>query len=741
MAEYAVNVLGENAVAEAVEELEMVKADTAAAAEAAIATVAWFYPFKDIPDEGSPLRRIREIRLLPSVAELLPARLSVRTLFRDHFGPGGAERFNFVVDGFTEPGGVDTYTPLFSVAAGGATINPDGIAGTQGVALVAASGTAFAGLANGASVGAMTFAFDDDGADFGNGTPLTIDEAELDPGKIQISAGDQRAIIDLIGVALDDVATTQVVSEAFARPVASRIDGNDIYLRRIIKDVKLWGTKPGHRYRVQYLKTQESAFEVRILEEDSGRYVATASVPTPIYTAEGFPDYVRFNISANVSGGAPAGGYTGISGYVRIDPEAAIVNNAVYLFDDFGDSGLAEDALITFDEVRNLFWNGAFSEVIPVAPGEGALMETVRGLYDDVVTDENDIIKTYWCPRAGPHHQILILLEKDEYFATNLFVPDWVSIGGPRGSKISRWNDNAHPPLQMPYNSKLIGVTVYSDSTTEQYPGNGAVGQYCVHSDINNGPTQPDAAGDVNFQINQLYDRVEYRGGPGSNVALWGSGLSAPGRVVHRNCTAVSENPARTAPLWASHTCANASATSSSLEFEGCAVLSKLPPNVAAVAVQSNQPFQVASALIINNCPSFSLVAYSGTVDGGWEGYGDYQGAVYSSDADVYLNFSTVAILRNNTGATIAAKRLCKTSGVNASLAAMGELIDAVSILPVADGAAGRFIVSGRTAYQNIAVAGADALIYVAAGVATTVATGAAVGRLKDGIVEFKRQF
>ncbi len=582
-------------------------------------------------------------------------------------------------------------------------------------------------------------------ADFGAPTPFfftgTAATAPFDPEKIIVATPAFQA-----GVGYSLAANPQFVRDAAlsAQRHAFASGGADSYLKSVFERVDLFGLKPGHLYRLSAFRATSAVLQILVRDTTENTVAANIEIDVPNYAT--LPEVLFFDprkVGGNIAGEITS--YTGIFGSVRLRRANIVLVNTYYTYSQ-AQAGLDLSTSMTRRQSEARFQDPGFEEVIKVAPG-GSLTDAVQALWAEGPYSNPQDLSVRWCWRASPLHRIFVLLGAGDYTATNLYVPHWVYIGGQgRGVTRIKSRDSSiyRPNLQMHQSNKLLNLSVYADATRpapydpESFPLQKA--QYGVHRDQNDEFMTPDSVGDLNYWAGFLAENVDFIGGPTHDFALFGCGSSGGSRDRFVNVRAWSENPGRTAPFFSSHTCITG-AERASFEFENS--WADTPPGVATVALQSEQPAAEQCDVVINGCPSFSLVAYSGAVTGGWEGYGDYRGPVHSTVSGDYLKFSTVARFTNTSGATIAPGTLCKSVGKNVAKAADGDLIDAVAIRATANNATGDFIVSRRVEAQVIGLgAGVSGPVYVANGVATLAQPVAnvsvAIGRAKDGIVEFR---
>jgi hypothetical protein len=539
------------------------------------------------------------------------------------------------------------------------------------------------------------------------------------------------------GAAAD--AVRKAVGDAFEVPIA------DKYLASIVKRVRLYCKKRGHDYIVSFLRTAPGNFELIVRDVTAGTVAARVQINVTDYAD--LPELLFFdprNVGGNINGEITA--YTGIYGTLEIDRDAIVPTGAAPLtYTTFAQAGLRRSDGLTRDAVKSLFWNDqSWGEVIRVGPGREftTLRAAVESTWAEGPYADPLDLSVRWCWRATPEHRILILLDDGDYLATNLYGAHNVDIGGQgRGRTRIRWDTPLQRPLlQLHQSNKLFGLTIYADQTPPDVPDSSDRATYGVHRDKNSEFEVVDSVGEQNFWCGFDCWDVDLVGGPEQDWSLFGAGASSGEGARFRNVWARSENPNRIAPFFASHDCIEHS-EQATLRFVNCGV--DAMPGVAAVALQSIHAGDIRDQVVIENCPTFNLVAHTGVEDS-WEGRGDYRGAVYNREGagdTPYLNFSTVRKLTNASGAVLPAYTLCRTMGGGAFVADDGDFVDAVPVEPLAAGERGHFIVGGRIDARRVGMnAATDALVYVVAGAATTDApeTGPArpIGRAKDGVLK-----
>lgn len=407
----------------------------------------------------------------------------------------------------------------------------------------------------------------------------------------------------------------------------------DDYLHHVIKRVELFGVDRWHDPYVSLFRTSSSYLELRIKSSAENRQLASVIA---------YPPYTTPLLRLPLTGEGATIPFTGSCGIVELDVGAIVESASVYQPATFAEAGLKRSGIHDFDQVRGYFDRREFAEVIRAGPARAftTLRAAVESLYDAPLANPDGINVWPWCARATPLSRILVLLDAGIFNATNLHLPDNVSLrGAGRGKTIIRKeSDSPRPLIQGHFSHYVADLTLHSDTSALLYGNPATPGQYAWHADINNLLNGGDSNGDVNFQINQLFENVDFIGGPDQNVALYGGGASGASRGRFKNCRAWSENTSRTAPFFSLHTTQNM-LVPAAFVFEDCI---DRHGSVSSVAVQSEQPYTASpSEVVINGCPTFSNVALSGTVAGAWIGLGDYQGATQSNIVGDTLEFST----------------------------------------------------------------------------------------------------
>ncbi|KQX18428.1 MULTISPECIES: hypothetical protein [unclassified Sphingomonas] len=480
-------------------------------------------PYKELPPSGSNLLRVHSIKLLPSIT--LPTDpLYVRYLFRDHGGAGGAERTQFIISKWT-----GSAVDLIGLAGSGANVNTGGSTGLVEMDLKAASGTAFAGVANDQKIGTLTIDFKD-GADFTAGT-LSVATSELEPLRLQMPAGDQDAVEEKVSDALDDLSLSKV---PFAQEVTA------IPIRKLVKSMWLYGADPTHDYAISVLTVETfttPSTRLRITVRDLTDGVDVCSVLKGVASQPGFATFVATLPDIVKVMGDGATPKTRLYCLMEFD-WTAVSDFFSYGSATMAGAGISPERLVSDEMIADYLDSDHWHEVIRVGDGETyeTLRDAVESTYSAIYVG-SDINGAPICDRAHYHHRILIDVVDDATFdATFLKLPSFVDLrcNGIDRTLIVRENTDPDAMIEAHKNHKIRDCTIYSETA----------GEYCIHSDDANRDVL-DGTGQY-IRLRQSFKRVKLQGAIGHNGPLFGSGISSGEEIRFEDCIGEHLDPTAT---------------------------------------------------------------------------------------------------------------------------------------------------------------------------------------------------
>jgi len=470
---------------------------------------ATLLPFKTLPPAASGLNRLMSLKLLPSAAEALPSDpLFVKYLFRDMSGT----RLQAVIQSWDGSTGTNRIGLSASIGA----LNPttfDDDTGLVELDAKAASGTAFPGFANGAAIGKLVIDLRD-GTDF-SGTYAFAD-AELEPSRIQASAGEQAIIEELVQ---DSITNGPTRSPALVSTVT------DQFLHDVIKSVTILGENVEHEFGFNYIERTSVRYRFRVRDFTAGYDVALGGK-----TDSGGIDYENewpYVLCHLVN---PLTIYSGVMVFLEVDwSKFTLGSDKIY--STYAEGGIVPAAICPSEEQYNFIVHKSAARRISVAPGDETLQDAINEILDPdsphLSTDPNFSLSPFANPRRVPVFQ----LEDGDYGCRNTAFPQFVHVKGTGRSRVINFGTpgvgNAGHITQAPYSGWWEDIEFYTDAAGSAYAVHIDEAGSRLRSDQN-----PESGGVQNFRSYQRFDRCRFTAGPTATSAAMGLGIGSGQHLV-----------------------------------------------------------------------------------------------------------------------------------------------------------------------------------------------------------------
>ena len=285
---------------------------------------------------------------------------------------------------------------------------------------------------------------------------------------------------------------------------------NNSYLRMLVKNVSVYGAKPGHNYLVypKEIKHYRRTWVLRDITDgvDIAQFRETVALDnvSPDYSSQ--PRYWKLTQDALPT-------YSGTYAVIEVDWSKAITGDTAYTAPEQG--GIHADNIYTDYRIADYLDSDHYHEVIKVGSNEAyaTLRLAVESLYWP---------GTKMCARAHYNHRILIhIVEAGTFNATDLEIPEWVEVKGLswQETKIIRENTNSAPVLQAHHSTKTSDCEILSESD-----------EYCIHSDdFNRLSRDPESNNKSDWPrtLRQSFKNMRLVGGDNQKTWLFGCGVSS----------------------------------------------------------------------------------------------------------------------------------------------------------------------------------------------------------------------
>lgn len=439
-----------------------------------------------------------------------------------------------------------------------------------------------------------------------------------------------------------DTALANLSIKGLNKPFADTL--NNTFLRKIMRDVHLYGADTSHTYIISTLEIANYRCKFIVRDITAGVDVCELAVTRSI------PDYTTLPRWWKAYQGALA---TDSAMYCVVDFDWTQAVPGLYNYTTVAESGIHPDNVFSDEMIADYLYKDQWHEIIPV--GVGQTYTTINAALASLV-DEASVELIQGCGRSCYHHQILIdLVDAAIYPVKNANFPEFVSLRGRGRDKtfINSLDTSHYALLQMHRDTKFIDCTITSDT------GDGVAyyGEYCVHSD------------DVNYKsitqknrrLRQLVKRVTLNGGPNQSQWLWGCGISGGETIRFEDVTGGHQNMASTSPTFGFHNTSLSGTRPSYLpsivEMLGCRSTDERGGAVGVISLGAGN--RSVLSLLGNN--QFSLV-YQAVTDGiadkaadryEWEIGGTYDGPIVQNDGDMVVLKTTAGLTPSGTAAAL----------------------------------------------------------------------------------------
>ncbi len=498
-------------------------------------------------------------------------------------------------------------------------------------------------------------------------------------------------------------------------------------LAAFVKNAWVYGARKDHTYRLSYMRlSTAAACYIDLYDETDGRTAARWLAPSIVGAFTSQPRFIKGD-----SGDLFLASYTGEYFVLDLDWTQAVAVDGPLSTAARG--GLHPDCIYDDAQLADFMSNDVFHEIIKVGPSRSytTLRAAVEALYSTGTV----------CWRAHYNNQILIQLDPGTYEATNLVLPDWVSIRGAGRdvTTIEVENSTHYALLQAHLDHKIMDLTVQSDTGD----GGSWAGEYCIHSD----DVGISSWGGANQRrrIRQVYRRLKLIGGAAQNTNLLGGGFSSGQHVITDDIICERLNAsANAADLSAHNTAENGSYPGISAQtlpvlWEARKVRASGTVG-AGIQVVSLGSGSSGSMLTLDNCEMQRVSRVITTAsDHEWTISGVFDGAVSQATSADLPDTGFRRRMTNSTGSTLTAGRLVKRTGA-ATIAYAGPGDRVMGWLPTAisNGGRGDVIVSRRisAAFLSISGSGTEGEFGLAADGQISFAATPKVGSVYSGVAE-----
>lgn len=472
------------------------------------------------PAIGTPVARILAVEIYTAAGTtpiVLPAQIGIREIARD-----ALHRFRLRLAGFD---GVSTYTAVLREQGNGTYLDVTGYTGERWINLYTLDtslGPAAAVLIGRARV------------DFGAGETFGtyVGTIAWSVGGLyadRLQSG-PRATNDIDVAVTQGLAQQEAMRPAARKPFADTM--SNAALRRVVRGIEIYGAAdPARQYIISQFNVEQlggpitrALVDIKDLSVNAvvARYAySVAAAPSLSDFVSGLPDVLRLDDFSL----PPAPNTTRVTAFVRID-KAAITGWLVQAPTTVVAGGIHSDCQRIEEWTADYLDRDHAHQVIRVGAGQDHT--TLRAAVESTYGSGTTALGYRRGLAHYNHRQRIELVDDATYQATYLDAPEFVEIAGQgRGrTRVVKENNNANPLLELPLDTKLSSLTLYSDTGD----GGSNVGQYCVHFDDFNrrsrgGKTQ-------NRRIRQSIKNCDLIGGPGQRTWLLGAGISSGGEML-----------------------------------------------------------------------------------------------------------------------------------------------------------------------------------------------------------------
>jgi hypothetical protein len=304
-------------------------------------------------------------------------------------------------------------------------------------------------------------------------------------------------------------------------------DLNNDFIRRLIKDVHLYGADLTHAYIFSEVEVQDFRCSFTIYDLTAGVAVCKQSV------VEAIPDYNALEPIWRLDQGTLLDAvYRGMYAVIRIDWSEATTGTRAYTLAT--ESGINATKVFSEEVICDYLELDHRHEIIKVAAGSTALRDAMEDFYD---------ASGPTCARASYHHRPLLALGEGNFYGTYLTKPAFIDITGKGIGRtfIYRENTDPHALFEFHLEGKLADCTLISETA----------GEYPLHSDDSN---RESIKGGLQVRnLRQSFKRVHFVGGAAQDGPLFGCGISSGQTILFEDCIADHLNVAATSAAYFFH--------------------------------------------------------------------------------------------------------------------------------------------------------------------------------------------